>query len=122
MTPALALDWVVAALAVIGAAFLAISALGVVRMPDLYSRLHAATKAGPVGIASIALAVVIRLARADVALLGALLVGFLLLTAPVAAHVLARAGYIARVKLWEGTTRNDLRAEHGSDPGRSPPD
>ena len=111
MTTALVLNWVVAALAVIGAAFLAISALGVVRMPDLFSRLHAATKAGPVGVASIVLAVAIHLARGHVTLLGVLLVRFLLLTAPVAAHVIARAGYVAGVALWEGTTRDDLRSE-----------
>lgn len=110
MTVALVMDWVVATLVVIGAAFLAISAIGVVRMPDLFSRLHAATKAGPVGVASIALAAVIHLARGDVTLLGILLVAFLLLTAPVAAHVIARAGYVTGVELWEGTTRDDLRA------------
>ena len=121
MTAALAMDWVVAALAVIGAAFLAISALGVVRMPDLYSRLHAATKAGPVGVASIALAVALELSRADVTLLALLLVGFVLLTAPVAAHVIARASHVARVPIWQGTIRDELReAERRGGPSTPP--
>lgn len=103
-------EWLVAGLAIMGASFLLVAAIGVVRMPDLFSRVHAATKAGPVGIASIVLGVVIHLARGEVTLLGFLLVAFLLLTAPVAAHLLSRAGYLDHAPLWPGTIRDDLRS------------
>jgi multicomponent Na+:H+ antiporter subunit G len=114
--------WLVAVLAVLGATFLAIAALGVARMPDVFSRLHAATKAGPVGIASIVLAVAIHFSRGDVTLLGTLLVAFLLLTAPVAAHVIARAAYLNDAPLWEGTIRDDLRRPDVPSPPPPDPD
>ena len=53
------MEVIVGLLLCIGTLFFLIASLGVVRMPDLYTRMHAATKAGTVGVAALLLAVAI---------------------------------------------------------------
>lgn len=78
-------------LAVLGAALVFIAGIGVLRFPDLYSRIHAATKVPTVGIALIAAAATIELddGRGKV-ILAAIVI---LITAPSAAHFIGRAAY-----------------------------
>lgn len=77
----------------LGAAFSLIAAVGVIRLPDLYTRMHAASKAGAVGGGLVLLAVALLCFDASIALRAVMGVVFLLLTTPVAAHLLARASY-----------------------------
>ena len=81
------------ALVVAGAGFSLIAALGVWRMPDTLTRMHAATKAGPIG--AVLLLAGVAIAAGDLAHAGraVLVIAFLLLTAPVAAHMVGRAVY-----------------------------
>ena len=80
-----------ALLLVCGSVFCAIAALGILRFPDVYTRLHAASKAGPLGAGLILLAV--ATASGDWQIAARCVLGFLFLiaTAPVSAHLLARA-------------------------------
>ncbi len=81
-----------------GVFFMVVASLGVLRLPDLYTRMHAATKAGTVGLSSLLLAVAIS--QPDITIIsrvvGTML--FIFLTAPVAAHMLGKAmqqkGYV----------------------------
>lgn len=82
-------------LLLLGATFTLLAALGVLRLPDLYTRMHAASKAGAVGGGLILLAVALVSLEAAVALRAIVGVGFLLLTTPVSAHLLARASHQA---------------------------
>lgn len=95
-------------LIVVGACFTLIAAIGLLRLPDLYTRMHAASKAGTIGsgLMLIALAVFADdLATALRALAG---VAFFLLTAPVSAHLLAKASYAAGYRLWSGSVNDDM--------------
>jgi multicomponent Na+:H+ antiporter subunit G len=76
-----------------GAAFALLAAIGVLRLPDLFTRMHAASKAGAVGGGLILLAVALLSFEIAVALRAIIGVGFLLLTTPLSAHLLARASY-----------------------------
>lgn len=76
---------------VLGALFALLAAIGVLRLPDLLSRMHAASKAGLVGGGLILLAVPLVTLNGSVALRAILGVVFLMLTTPVSAHLLARA-------------------------------
>ena len=78
---------------VVGAVFSLIAAIGVLRLPDLLTRMHAASKAGAVGGGLVLLAVALLSFDAAIALRAIVGVVFLLLTTPVAAHLLARASY-----------------------------
>jgi multicomponent Na+:H+ antiporter subunit G len=77
----------------LGATFTLIAAIGVVRLPDLYTRMHAASKAGAVGGGLVLLAIALTCFDAGVALRAIVGMVFLLLTTPLAAHLLAMANY-----------------------------
>lgn len=74
-----------------GATFVFVAALGVVRMPDLYTRMHAATKAGALGSGLLVFAAAAAMGGASVTVRAVATVLFIVLTAPVAAHALGRA-------------------------------
>jgi len=97
---------------VLGGVLTLVAALGVLRMPDLFLRMHAATKAGTVGVASIAIGVMIHFGTLTVISRGVLVIAFFLLTAPVAAHMIARAAYRSGVSIWL-LTRIDEWKTHG---------
>ncbi|MBA4798892.1 MAG: monovalent cation/H(+) antiporter subunit G [Rhizobiales bacterium] len=98
----------VAALMIVGALFSLIAAIGLNRLPDLYTRMHAASKAGTVGSGLLLLAV--GLHAADVATFGRAVAGivFFVLTAPVSAHLLARAAHKVGYPLWSKSVRDDM--------------
>lgn len=89
------LQYVAAALVLTGAVFSLLAAVGIVRLPDLYTRLHAASKAGVVGTGLILVAIALVSTDGAVVLRSILGIVFLLLSTPVAAHLLARAAYKA---------------------------
>lgn len=76
-----------------GAAFALVAAIGVVKFPDLYTRMHAATKAGAFGLSLMLIGLAIRWPQPRMLFMGAMIVLFFYLTAPVAAQMLSRAGY-----------------------------
>jgi len=84
---------VVSVLLMAGALFALVAALGIVRLPDLYTRMHAASKAGTVGSGLLLFAAGIE--SGEIAVFARSLAGFVffILTAPVAAHLLARAAH-----------------------------
>jgi len=89
-----------------------IAAAGVLRMPDVFIRMHAATKVGTVGVSSITLGLMLHFGTLTVTSRGILVIAFFLLTAPVAAHMIARAAYRSGVPLWL-LTRIDEWKTHG---------
>lgn len=87
----------------VGAGFMLVAAVGVLRMPDLLMRMHAATKAGTLGIGLVLTAVAVHHREMTVAIRAGVTIFFLVATAPVAAHLIARAGYRSGTRLWERT-------------------
>jgi len=108
--------WLVYILVLGGVFFLFIAAIGVARMPDLYNRMHATSKAGTLGVGLILLAVAVFYQELSVAARALSALAFIILTAPVAAHALGRAAYLAGVKPYEETYIDELaghyRANH----------
>lgn len=105
-------DLIAAALMLAGAFFVLVSALGAVRMPDLFMRMHAATKAGTLGAGLVLVAAMVVFATTAVTTKAVLVLLFLLLTAPVAAHVLGRAAYYDGVPLWDRTEVDALKGKY----------
>lgn len=97
---------------VIGILFMFVASLGVLRMPDLFLRMSASTKAATLGSGAILLGVAVHLEDAGVTSRVIATIVFLLLTAPVAAHMLGRAGYFTGVKLYEGTLIDELHGRY----------
>lgn len=100
----------------LGTFFMLVAALGVLRMPDLLMRMHAATKAGTLGAGLLLGAVAAFYAEMSVTMRAGATIVFLLLTAPVAAHMIGRAAYVAGVGLWKGTLLDELRGQYGEQP------
>jgi multicomponent Na+:H+ antiporter subunit G len=85
----------------VGLSFDIFGCLGLVRLPDVYNRLQAATKCVTLGTCSILLGTFIIVGFTAAGLKALLSIAFLALTAPVAAHAVARGAHRAGVKLWE---------------------
>jgi multicomponent Na+:H+ antiporter subunit G len=92
-----------------GVAFILVAAIGVARLPDVFQRMHAATKAGGIGTSLVVLGVLVAggVARP---LTGLLTIGFMLLTLSVASQLLARAAYLSGAPA-PGLERDDPLAE-----------
>jgi multicomponent Na+:H+ antiporter subunit G len=103
---------------VLGTLLSLLSAVGIARMPDVYIRLQVASKASSLGIALLMLGVAAHFGEMAVTIRALLVVAFLFLTAPVAAHVIGRAAYIAGVPLVEGSEPDELAGRYDPATGR----
>ena len=101
------ITWLASFLLLAGAAFALIAAIGMVRMPDIYCRMHAATKAGAFGASLIMLAVILFMPQTRVIIQGILIIVFFYLTAPVAAHMIGRVSLLRGIPMWKKSYRSD---------------
>jgi multicomponent Na+:H+ antiporter subunit G len=85
---------------VVGLVFDLFGCLGLVRLPDVYNRLQAATKCVTMGTCSILFGTFLMVGFVAAGMKALLCIMFLALTAPVAAHALARAAHRSGVPLW----------------------
>ena len=106
------IEALVAALVLTGTFLIVLTGIGLIRFPDVFCRMHAAGKAGTLGVILIVVGAVVQFAGSgnDVTLRGLLAVFFQLLTAPAATHLLARACYVCEYPLSERTAVDELRA------------
>jgi len=113
-------DVVTAIVWLVGAAFSLLAAVGVLRMPDVFTRMQASTKASTLGLACLLIGTAFQMGDFATFIRVASIAAFVLLTTPVAGHVIARASYAAGVPLWTGTVldeRRDARAGHDESSG-----
>jgi len=87
---------------VVGAVFLTVGTLGILRLPTVYNRMHATSKATTLGAASVALAGAARFGPGGEGLTALVTVLFLFLTAPTGAHMISRAAQRMGVPFTEG--------------------
>lgn len=106
------IEVVVSALLLAGAAFMLLAAVGIVRLPDLPTRMHASTKAGAMGAIFTMGAVAFYFSDSVVFARALAIVVFILITSPIAAHVIGRAGYFTGTPLWSGTIKDELRENY----------
>lgn len=102
------MSWVVAFLVVVGSFFAFVAAFGVLRFPDFYMRMHAATKAGAFGAALLLIAAALHFGTLRAVLTSLFIIIFYYLTTPVAAQTLSEAAYRCGIKLWSKTGRDQL--------------
>jgi monovalent cation/proton antiporter MnhG/PhaG subunit len=102
------LETLAAILKIIGVGFLVLAAVGVYRLKDPFMRMHAATKAGTLGAGLVALATALTATDWTTAVSGLATVAFLLMTLPVASHLLGRATYVSGAAFDGAGTRDAL--------------
>ncbi len=96
-------------LIIAGVAFMIISVVGIIRLPDFYIRMSAITKASTLGIGLILLGIGIYFNEPLLAGKVLIIIMFILLTSPVSAHIIARAAFMDRVPLWKKTFIDEYR-------------
>jgi len=102
------LMWLSAFFVLTGSIITFIAGLGVLRLPDFFMRMHAATKAGVVGPSLLLVGAGFHDPSLATWIKIALAILFLFMTTPIAGHLLGKAGFLGGARLWQGTSRNDL--------------
>lgn len=84
-----------------GGSFIFIAALGVLRMPDVYTRIHSSTKAGTLGVGFILLSVAMHFSTVGIVTRCIAAIFFIIITAPVSAQLIGMAAYKSGLFLWK---------------------
>lgn len=107
-------DLVASLFLLLGLFFMATGALGLIRLPDVYHRMHAATKCTTLGVVGLMLAAVVHISTAEVATKASIVIIFTFVAAPVGSHMLAKAALRTKARQWQGTL-SDEHSEDGCD-------
>ena len=99
-------------LLLLGALFMLLAAIGMVRMPDVLTRMHSSTKSSTLGVGLIMLGVAVAFSDFAIGVRALAIVIFMFTTTPVSAHMIARAAYLSGVPLWEGTLSDEMRGRY----------
>ena len=91
----------------IGVIFDLAGCVGLIRLPDIYNRLQAATKCVTLGTCSVLLGIFVITGFSTSGLKALLCMVFVLITSPTGAHALARGAYRYGVKLWKGSVKDE---------------
>ena len=93
-------EWILSALIIIGAFFTLVGSIGLYKLPDFFMRLHGPTKATTLGVGAllIASALYFSFKTDDISLHEVLITVFLFITAPVSAHLMAKAAIHIKIK------------------------
>jgi len=104
-------EFIGALLILIGSIISVISAIGIIRFPDVYSRAHAGTKSSTLAVLLTLTGAFLYIWLTEALISVRLLLGivFVFLTAPVSGHLIIRAAYRTKVKMSEVTTEDELR-------------
>ncbi|WP_235525042.1 monovalent cation/H(+) antiporter subunit G [Planococcus glaciei] len=95
----------------VGVIFSVVTALGLVRLPDVYTRTHAASKSSTLGVMCILGGTFIHFWLREDHFNPQLVIAiaFLFITSPVAGHLIGRASYMSGIPLAEETVRDDMK-------------
>ncbi|ART77809.1 monovalent cation/H(+) antiporter subunit G [Sutcliffiella horikoshii] len=90
-----------------------VTTIGLIRLPDVYTRSHAASKSATLGVLLILVGALLYFWFADNYFSARLVLGivFVFITAPVAGHLISRAAYYTNVPLWGETVQDDLKTK-----------
>jgi len=103
-------EWILSALIIIGAFFTLVGSIGLYKLPDFFMRLHGPTKATTLGVGAllIASALYFSFKTDDISLHEVLITVFLFITAPVSAHLMAKAAIHIKLKQVK-RTQNEIK-------------
>lgn len=115
------------ALLLLGALLSLLAAVGVLRLPDVFLRMQASAKASTLGLGCLLFGAALQVPDVGSIMRLASIGAFVMLTAPITAHVVARASFLRRTPLWSGTVVNEhddgvaSSSDRGSSSGASRP-
>jgi len=100
-----------------GLFFMLVGAVGIVRFPDAYNRLHASSKCSTLGLVGLLLGAIFHIGTLAVTTKALLTILFAFVATPVGSHILAKAAHIDKMKQWPGTLSDELAEDY---PDREP--
>ncbi|WP_432711587.1 monovalent cation/H(+) antiporter subunit G [Pedobacter sp.] len=103
---------IIAILSTIGALAILFASIGILRMPDFYLRLSVTVKAATMGVGLLLVCAGIIFPDVSVTTKAIAIAFFLILTAPVAAHMIGRTAYHTKIPTWKGTIIDELKEEN----------
>jgi len=106
------IDWVIIISSTIGTLSILLAAVGIVRMPDIYLRISVTTKAATMGIGLILIGAAMYFNELGITSRVIAIIFFMLLTAPVGAHMIGRASYFTGVRMWNKSVYDDLKGKY----------
>ena len=109
------IDIIVAFFLLAGSVIMLIASIGLIKLQDLFLRMHAASKTVSFGTALIAIAVALHFADFWTSFQALLIIVFTFVTAPVASHTLGRAAYMLNVRLWDKTIVDELSPHYNAE-------
>jgi multicomponent Na+:H+ antiporter subunit G len=109
--------WLSGGLFIAGATLSLLAGVGVLRMPDVFTRMQASTKASTLGLGCLLVALAIRNPELSFVIRAGSIAAFMLLTTAVGAHVIARAAAMSGAPLWEGTVADERPRDPDQGPG-----
>jgi multicomponent Na+:H+ antiporter subunit G len=110
-------EYLTIGLMLVGTLFILIAAFGILRLPDLYMRVSAATKASTLGIGLILLALAVHFSELGITSRSLATIGFIAATSPVAAHLISRSAYLNGVPLWRHGKEDELKGRYDKKTG-----
>lgn len=102
------IDVLILILSTVGAIFILLAAIGVLRMPDIYLRISTSTKAATLGIGCILVATALFFNNVAITSRVVAIIFFVLLTSPISAHLVVRTAYFINAFKWKNTRIDEL--------------
>ena len=102
------IDIFIGFLSTVGALAILFASLGILRMPDFYLRLSVTVKAATLGVGLLLFCAAIIFPDISVSTKALAITFFLIITSPIAAHMIARAAYFTGTPLWKDTIADEL--------------
>ena len=96
-------------LMILGAILMFLAALGILRFPDLYMRVSAATKASTLGVGFCLISLAIHFNELGIITRSLATIAFVAITSPVAAHLISRSAYLTGTPLWKESITDELK-------------
>lgn len=103
---------IIAIILTLGAVFVVLAAIGVVKMPDLFLRISVTTKAATLGVGLMLVGVIVNFGDFYTTTRSIAILLFVFLTAPIGAHLIGRAAYITGVPLWKNNLIDQLQGHY----------
>ncbi len=101
-------EWLAFTALILGALFVLVSAIGILRLPDLFMRMHATTKTNSLGIALILIGVILVFPQWNIFFKGLLVIVFTFLTTPLGSHMISKTGHMLNISTWNRYVRDDM--------------
>jgi multicomponent Na+:H+ antiporter subunit G len=101
------IEWLARSFVIAGATFGLLAGIGIVRMPDVFTRMQASSKASTLGLGCLLVALAVRYPDTAIVVRAVAIGAFMMLTTAVAAHVIARAAARSGGPLWKGTVLDE---------------